>query len=333
MLDHENAPPGVGSEAFKRLANETLFDNDLERRMRNFGMLLGKMRPEDAIMMHHEFVRMQKEGRPFGEDYALFASRWGEIDGKGVMKFYFDAGNPNPNDVRNALRGWAQKDPESAMDWLDSSEQGIVAVDQYGGRNAVLIGWARNNMSSATDWVVNRSHELSEKEQKKFLNPAIDLLLIQKLYSDGVGGASHWLATLPDGEEFDAASANAWHNMAHQRLNHLDPEQAAQTWQTVGNRSWAGVKEFSRFYDLIASGNGGSDQEFFNSLQRNGWTDSQVIEKFEKWAESDLEITAHWLVNQDPSAAVRHLAIQGLVNHLKETNPDAAAAWEQELHE
>ena len=97
------------------------------------------------------------------------------------------------------------------------------------------------------------------------------------------------------------------------------------------DRKWAGVNEFSRFYDLVAAGNEGNDQAFFESLQSQGWNDSKVIKQFEQWSESDPQATARGLANKAPSTAVRRLAIQGLVNHLQESDPDSAMTWQREL--
>ena len=282
-------------------------------------------------MMHHEFVRMQQEGRPFGEEYALFATRWGEIDGENAIKYYFDVGNPSKNDVWNVLKGWGQKAPQDALQWMESSEYGSLATNDYKGHEAILVGWARLDPGAATDWIVGKGQEMPEGERASFLKPAIDSILLQKLYSDGVNGAADWLATLPEEGAFDGASANAWDQIAHQRLNRLAPELAAQTWQAIGDRKWVGIKEFSRFYDLVAAGNEGDDQPFFESLRGMGWDDSRFIAQFERWSEADVYATAGWLADKDRSTAVRKLAIQGMVNHLKESDPEAAHDWEKEL--
>lgn len=315
-----DAKAGQVSERFLKAVDTALLDSNYERRRRNFGLLMEHLRPEDAPELHKAFVRMHGEGRPY-EEYSVFATRWGEIDGAGALAFLRSTGVPvEPRDFDEIMKGWGQVNPASAMQWLADNAE--YAAD-FRGEPAVLRGWARENPAEATQWLLAHGNMDSDRLQQ-----SVGALMLEQLYGQGLERTAQWLASLPDDETFTAASRAAWH-MHLRRFESLRPEEAVTLWKSVGNEPWMQVREFQRFIGL-AGRTPERNAEILSSLAQGGAGD--VSGQFQRWAAADPTTTSEWLAaNPQISPDFRREAIQGLVTALEKESPADAAEWRKQL--
>lgn len=318
----EAAIPGEPNARFVKAVVMTLEDSSFHRRKRDFSILLDKMTKDDAVAIHNAFRELERAGRPFAEEYADFATRWGQIDGAGAMAFWtarepFDI---KPHDLHSVMAGWGSARPEEALAWIDDNQALLGPMKPY---KPVVAGWLQKDPAAATAWLTGGN--ISREEIGDCLVGAT----LDKLYSDGIEGMSEWLAGLPDdNDDLAAAARQGW--IANQyRFQNLDPEQAAAAWSQVGTEPWMGAQEFGEFCGAVARANRGDLGRFMEALSRN-WPEKQITAQFARWTEQDPEM-AGAVLSQAPPSDFRTAGIQGMIAKLEETNPARAAEWRERL--
>lgn len=315
-----DAKPGQVSHRFLQAVDQTLLDSNFERRRRNFGLIMEHLRPEDAPELHKAFVKLHGEGRPF-EEYSIFASRWGEVDGAGAIAFLRSTGIPiEPRDFDEIMKGWGQSNPGTAMQFLTEN---AAFASSYQGEAAVLRGWARQDPEAATKWITSHS----EVEPGR-LQQSLGAVLLEQLYGQGLEKTGEWLAALPDAAPFSEASRAAWHMNLH-RFEALRPEEAATLWKSVGEQPWMQFQDFRRFVQ-IAGPTPDRNEAMLTALATS--EPGTVARQFQRWATTDPTTTSEWLADSLACpAAFRQEAIRGLVAALQQEDPAAAAEWQRQL--
>ncbi|RYD33580.1 MAG: hypothetical protein EOP86_13055, partial [Verrucomicrobiaceae bacterium] len=195
--------PGQVNERFQNKCWEVLLDSDTGRRNLNFGLLLDALRPEDGVALHVLFNKMHQEGRDFPGEYATFATRWGQVDGAGSLRYYFTEADkaPAPADVHNALKGWAQKNPKEALAWAVAN-RALAAGKPHPGFGpqedpvmGVIHGWARMDVAGATAAMKAQFSDPEERAQ------AVSIIYKESLFGNGLHATLDWIKQLPDSPE------------------------------------------------------------------------------------------------------------------------------------
>ncbi len=316
--------PGLHNPRFLATATAALNYSQFERRQLNFRLVLDRMRPEDALILHWRFVELERAGRPFAHEYAAFATRWGQLDGEGAMAFCatLDPAFLKNRDLENFIRGWGMTRPEAALAWIKSHP------DQMAGRTPyppLLQGWLDSDPQAATAWLTSQ----------KILNPGqlsncLSSAFLNELYASGLGGTTAWLASLPDDGPFADAVLAAWNNN-QDRFGNLNPEQASVAMANLINEPWLGVAEFESFSGNVARANNGNRAKFMECLAEK-WPEPQVSEKFRQWAVNEPQRVGALLLNL-PTSPLRTAGIKGLLKTLESTDPTTAAIWQRQLEE
>ena len=322
---NQSAVPGHVHEPFQNKAWEVLFDNDASRRSRNFGLLLDILRPEDGVALHVLFNKMHQEGRDFPDEYARFAGRWGEVDGAGALQYYFvDAKTPPaPADVHNVLKGWAQMNPQAALDWALSSRE-LVASKPHPGFgpqedpvNGVLRGWARTDLAAATAAMKAQFPDPAKREQ------AITTLYVESLFGKGLEPTLEWIKQLPDGpDDLNLGGRAALQNLFRRiRDAGTPPDQAVANLVRVAGQPWFGIEDMMGISHTFRR----NAADFANALAS---PEAQPIlrTKFETWSSQNPDEMGTWL-NSNQGTAVYDLGATALARTLRASDPEAATIW------
>lgn len=317
----EGEVSGEPNKKLLKAMDNLMLDANFERRQRDFGLLLDQMRPEDAQAVHDTFVKLERSGRPFGEEYAAFAVRWGQVDGAGAMAFWaarepFDM---KAHDFNNVIRGWCLTAPEKALEWIDQHDS---LVGQWNPRCAVTKGWFQKDPVEATAWL--QRQDLPERQ----LGECITGAMIDRLYAGGPEHAAEWLASLQDQGTLAAAALQGW-NDSQYRLANLSLEDAASIWEKVGGQPWMGMEQFDRFCASVTRANGGDREGVLEAIS-NRWPAAQVSSQFEQWAARDPARVGNWILNSNESS-MRDAAITGMMRSLQQNEPEAADRWLQKF--
>lgn len=318
----QSAEAGQPNPAFIKATELTLNDSLFQRRQRDFRMLMEKMRPEDAEAIHRHFKALEREGRYFGPEYGAFAMRWGQLDGESALANWADRPphEKSVHDLSNFVTGWATEDAEEALGWIEGNKELLGDVNAY---PHLLAGWLVKDPVAATAWLTNG--KLDPRQYRQCVQAGV----LDKIYSDGLDGASEWLASLPDNsEELSTASKVGWAtHIAH--LGNLDPDLAATTWSKVGSQPWMGPEDFQRFCGSVAGGNQGSLESFAEQLSKS-WPEAEASAQFSRWTEQNPAAVGA-LLSQLPPSGVRQAGIEGMLQVLERSDPGLAETWREQL--
>jgi hypothetical protein len=318
----EFAEPGKPNPKFIRAAETALNDSLYHRRQRDFRILLEKMRPEDAKAIHAHFKALEREGRYFGNEYAAFAMRWGQIDGEGAMASWaeFDPVDRSDANLTNLMTGWGTVEPEKALAWIKDNPDQIGNLNAY---RPLLVGWINTDPVAATLWLQNQNLEPRQVAE------CVGGAMLDKVYSDGLEGASDWLASLPDENPAMAKAARmGWLNNTR-FMGNLDAAQAAAAWSKVGSQPWMSCEDFQRFCTSVSASNGGTLDGFLEQLQTR-WPIPVASAQFERWAAENPSGVWSLLTSMPPSE-LRRAGIETLVRKFEQTDPAQAEIWRQQL--
>lgn len=320
-LDGE-AEPGEPNRAFVKAAILTLEDSLFHRRQRDFRLLMEKMRPEDARAIHEHFLALERKGRYFGPEYEAFAMRWGQVDGEGAMEFWAarDPFDLKPHDMVNLVTGWANSDPEKALAWLDGHQDLLGKMNPY---RPLVVGWMAKDPVAAAAWLSNA--KLTTQQYVDCVNGAT----LDKVYSDGVEGASEWLASLPEDADHQGVAAKVGWMSNIGRLGNLDAGLAAGAWSKVGSKPWMSAGDFQTFCNSVANGNGGSLEAFAEQLSTK-WPAAEAGSQFARWTEEDPSSVGSILARL-PASEIRAAGVEAMLRTLEKTAPDQVEEWRRQL--
>ncbi|MCW1925365.1 hypothetical protein OKA05_22585 [Luteolibacter arcticus] len=307
-----SAQPGKPNPAFVKAAVTTLDDSLFHRRQRDFRLLMEKLRPEDARAIHDHFKSLERDGRYFGDEYAAFAMRWGQIAGGDALNEWLQFAPPDRShgNLISLMTGWGTSEPEKALAWVEEHQS------EFGGMNAyrpLLVGWLNADPMAATAWLQ------SAKLDPQQLADCVGGAMLDKVYSDGLEGASEWLASLPDDSDELATGARIGWISNVRNMRNLDPQKAANAWSKVGGQSWMKGEDFKSFCAAVAAGNGGSLDEFAQSLGTT-WPSGEVAAQFERWAATNGATMSDVLKSLPPSD-LREAGMTGLFRHIEKFDP------------
>lgn len=188
------AKPGEVNWELVEQMRETLYLRTPSDRSRQFQILMGVMRPEDAPAVRELFREGDKKGIWFLPQWNQFYNRWGEIDGPAALADITERPVKGiQGTVAQAASGWAAKDPEAAILWL--SEWGQDEYHWNTVYTAMIDGFAQNDLQGATDVSVKIAEERPET-----LESAMGKLADAAALRSGIEGVSEWVRMLPNDE-------------------------------------------------------------------------------------------------------------------------------------
>jgi hypothetical protein len=155
--------------------------------------------------------------------------------------------------------------------------------------------------------------------------------MLDKVYSDGLEGASDWLASLPDENPDMAVAARiGWLNNTR-FMGNLDAAQAAAAWSKVGTEPWMSCEDFQRFCTSVSASNGGTLDGFVEQLGTR-WPITAASAQFERWTAENPSGVGSLLASMPPSE-LRSAGIERMIRKLEQTDPAQAEIWRQKLAE
>jgi hypothetical protein len=225
-----------------------------------------------------------------------------------------------PNDMANLVTGWATSEPEKALAWIGAHQDLLGPMNAY---RPLMVGWLASDPVAAGTWLSNA--KLTTHQYLDCVNGAV----LDKVYSDGVEGASEWLASLPQDENHPEEAAKFGWMMHIGRLGNLDPGLAAGAWSKVGGKTWMSANDFNAFCDTVANGNGGSLEGFAEQLSTK-WPAVEANSQFARWTETDPDAVGS-ILERLPASELRDAGMEAMLGTLEKTAPDQAEAWRKQL--
>ena len=179
----------ISPEAMEAMAKAALTDPNPVTRQLAFAKLLESMTPENVSML----MNALQTNRADGDQWRLFLYAWGAMDGRGALAHAATLeGREKARFLSGTIPGWAGKDPNSAIAWLDTLKEGDEKNRFRGG---IVNGLADHDIGMATAYVMERS-KAGDKEAAGYM----EIVAGEEIRKKGAAGATTWAEQLPDGE-------------------------------------------------------------------------------------------------------------------------------------
>ena len=264
------------------------------------------------------------------------------------------AGRRRREFIHRVSSHWGRKDPKSALAWSDT----LVPSEQFIAVEEIIHGWARTNPTGAADYVTQipksrrsldlvhaTGHIWAERDQQAAIDWASNLqdpTLRQRALRGSVGV---WARTDPS-----AASEFAL-NIKNPYERHGVIESVARRWarqETSESLEWAlSMQDEDRnratrsIIEEIADYDPKQAAEVLSEISSSLSSDGTggrlhrdiASEVAERWASTNPEEAAEWIVDLPESHHIKHEAAQRVADRWASANPEAAAEWAVELPE
>lgn len=185
-------PPPPRAESEYIVAMRSAFaDTNALRKQKTILELLEKLTRENALAVREIFLDFDRIGEQQPFAWWAFWTRWGEIDGAGVMEYLFrnpdQRGGLTPH--KHAIQAWSATDPEGAKRWLLKQRDHPHFAESL---NSLLVEYARfAGAERATAEVLAMGLGYDELQQ-----PLAAIASVA--YRTGPGALQHWFDALPD---------------------------------------------------------------------------------------------------------------------------------------
>lgn len=302
----------LSAEVMTQAATEALRETNPIKSQMLFARLMEELTPENAqaaLAMLKENTNGWESMRYMG----MLTYAWGGVDPKAAME---TLGKEDNREARmgqtSALTGWAAKDPQGAIAWLENYQG-----DNRGWLSQSLIsGLAKSDFDGALKYATALEDEGDRRR-------ASETLARELIRSGGVDGAKEWFASLGDASMKDGAF-----NTVADQLRRADPAKAAEFIKDHGNQEYArnavaglagelsrkDVQQGLRF----AEGLTGPNQARAYAEVVGQWLDRN------EGAES---VQASEFVTRMPPGESRDAASATIARRMSGEDPEAAIAW------
>ncbi|MDB6135110.1 MAG: hypothetical protein JWM59_3353 [Verrucomicrobiales bacterium] len=293
----------------EKLSKDAFSDPNPLTRNLAFSKLLESMTPENVTSLM-ETMRGNQAG---GDQWRLFLYAWGAMDGKGALAHAetLEGGRKN-RFLNEILPGWAGKNPDAAVAWLDTQKDG---EDKERMRGNLVAGLADHDIGRATDYAYARA-KAGDKQAESYL----ETVTAEQLRKSGPVAAAAWGESLPEGtlkgealesiaEAYarrDPAAASAW------AAKFASTDYGTQVVEEIGAQ-WAGrdPKAAMAWLDTLQEGNSRSEGSF-SALR--------------EWTQKDPMAASQYLADM-PNSPAKDSAVGGFVRTLSREDPESALIW------
>ena len=278
--------------------------------------LLTAITPADAPAVQELFRRQAKAGRYFTREFERFCYRWGQVDGGTAAQKILSEHAGNSNIVTGVMSGWGNRDAAAALAWA-KQQPGLV----QGTAIAAVISGLGNQSAREAEALI-----LSDPDNPLF-KPSIGKIARMRVAQEGLEAALPWFDNIAGGSSPD-----------HFKQANLDSLLAIMNQGADTDRAITLTKRYSSEAWLPASAGGviglalaGTDPALgLNELGAMASKEAQTSAArilLDQWG---TEATSEWLV-ANAQHSVFDSATLWLVENLTKSDPEAAAAWANQI--
>jgi hypothetical protein len=299
----------LSPEALEALAKEAFSDPNPLTRSLAFAKMLESMTPENATAM----LQTLRANRVGGEQMQVFLYAWGamDIDGAHAHAETLE-GRAKEHFLNSTLAGWANKNPNAAIAWVDTMEEGD-AKNRY--RGSLVGGLADHDIGVATNYALARANA-GDKQATQF----IQTIAGEELRKNGPAAAVLWGERLPEG----ALKAEALEQIAGTYVQR-DP-QAAAAWAAKYASAGNGAGIVEEIAEEWAERDPKSSVSWLNGLAEGQAKSEGTFSALREWTRRDPTAASEYLAAMPPSAS-KDSAVSGFARSLAREDPESAVIW------
>ncbi len=279
------------------------------QRQADFVHALETLRPEDADGLIQLFDRLDRQGMHFPNEWQAFYQRWGAVDPERALAHAMSAPESNwaPGAMKDALRGWAARDPAAAGAWLRTHETAENFESAFLG---YVQGYADKDLSAATRMAMESVPAGNATYSK------IGESLAEAAVRQGqLRGMEAWYDALPDqgdGTLKRAAFGHVWW-----RERHAGDQQAMDWLAQQAANPWRGDQQYGEMAVAVAQRDPAAALGWMEKLPPSP-TDGTwpgLTRVLQRWQQAEPQGVQTWLQNPQPSdfREAARVIYQGLV--------------------
>lgn len=315
----------ISAERMGDAIRDVLLEPDPLKALEDFSSLIRQLTPENAEAaiksLNAHGGRMET-----ARFLPLLAFAWGQIDGAGALEKLKTDNREDGFAKFSAIGGWASKDPQAALAYIQELEKKDKADGGKGGRDAEATRWLKMGLISGLGKVdaaaaLNMVMSFPEDERRNLIG-----VLTNQQMKLGVEQAAQWAAGLADEKLRSQALTSISREMARE-----NPAKAAE-WiaahsgeegmsDAVGGvaREWADKDPKSALAWVMTLPAGEAQTEAMGDT-------------FRSWSRKDPEASSQYL-NSMAAGPAKDAAIGALARSVVREDPSAAITWAKTIQD
>jgi hypothetical protein len=302
-------PALLTPDQIEALAKEALSDPNPLTRNLAFSKLLASMTPENVGVL----MESLKTNRAGGEQWQLFLYAWGAMDSAGVLAHAETLqGRDKSRFLQSTLPGWASKNPDAALAWLDTVQEG-EEKNRY--RSSFVAGLADHDIGRATAYVMERA-QAGDQLAGEYLQTVAG----EELRKNGPAAATAWGERLPEGP----LKGGALDQIAGAYVQQ-DPK-AAAAWATQFANTSYGARVVEEVGDEWAERDPKSAVAWLGSLTEGPARSEGTYSALREWTRRDPTAASEYLASM-PQSQSKDSAVSGFARSLAYEDPESAVIW------
>ena len=291
------------------LAKEAFTDPNPLTRSRAFAKLLESMTPENAGAL----MESLKSNRAGGDEMRLFLYAWGAMDSAGALAHAETLeGRDKTRFLQSALPGWASKNPDAAIAWLNTMAEG-EEKERY--RGSLVSGLADRDIGLATSYVLARG-AAGDKEADEY----IETIAMEQLRKNGPAASVLWGESLPEGP----LKNEALEEIADAYVQR-DPA-AAAAWAEKYATANTGAGIVEEIGEEWAQRDPKAAVTWLNGLPDGPAKSEGTFSALREWTRRDPTAASEYLAVL-PASASKDSAVSGFARSLAREDPESAIIW------
>lgn len=299
----------LSKEQIDGLAVEAFRDPSELKRSLAFSKLLESLTPENALTI----LEAMQSYDARGNDWDLFRYAWGAVDPESALEHAMSLeGRRRRGAISDTITGWASKQPDDAMAWVDALED---EGDQRRYRSSLVSGLADHDIGMATEYVLERAEQGDERARRY-----LETVTREQLRNGDIRSSVAWSESLPEGE----LRGEAMERVADRYVSE-DPEAAAAWAERYASVDY-GVDMIEEVGDEWAEREPEAAVSWLQNLPDGRGKAEGMRSALDEWAERDPMAASEYLVQMEDSAA-KDSAVSGFVREVVREDPQAAIAW------
>ncbi|MBP7949441.1 MAG: hypothetical protein KA004_07275 [Verrucomicrobiales bacterium] len=317
---------GIGSgpvapEMMKKAISEAVRETNPVKSQMLFARLMEELTPENAASVLSA-LRENVSGFENMRYMPMLAFAWGGVDAQAAMKEMAEGGDRWGRGFNQAsvLQGWAAKDAQGAISWLDKFEGDPREKEWMS--TSLVSGLAKSDFDAAQKF----ASALKEDGER---SRAAESLAREMIRMSGVEKAEQWFGTLTD----PRMKASAFDTVAQQLLR-SDPEKAVAFAKQHAAEDFA-KNAVGNVAETLARKDVKQGLEFAGSLQ--GASQARAYgEVVNQWMEKDrgaeAEAASTFVKEMQPGPA-RDAGAKAIVDNISREDPVSGIAWANSIQD
>ena len=290
----DTAPGGTARDALAARFGTAMLQSSPFKRQADFVHALETLKPEDADGLIALFDRLDRQGLHFPAEWQAFYQQWGAVDPERALAHALKEPDTDwaPGAMKDALRGWAARDPAAAGAWLRAHESAENFEPAFLG---YVEGYADKDLAAATRMAMESVPPGNATFWK------VGETLAEAAVRQGqLHGMEAWYDALPDqgdGTLKRAAFGHVWW-----RERHAGDQQAMDWLAGQAANPWRGDQQYGEMADLVAQRDPTAALGWLEKLppSPNDGKWPGLGRVLRRWQQADPQGLQTWL--QDPQA-------------------------------